>query len=341
MEKIYNSKNELIVLNARELKTAEILTRQTNALGYDINITTLTTIMKKVSEQKFFEVHPADYLPIRVGEGAWSQQLTTYRSFQLGDDFSTGLVNTSSNGGRLAMGDAGVDSISVKVSNWAKEIGWTLFDLEFASKAGNWDLVTAKEKARKRNWDLGIQKTAFLGQAGDSATLGLYTQTGVTNNTAFITAPIFSLSTANLKAFVAGVMNVYRTNCARTAMPSHFIMPESDFLGCAAQVSPDFAIKTILELLTEAFKAVTGNPNFKVLPCAYGDVAYAGLSPAWTTARYVMLNYDEESLRMDLPVDYTNTLANSINNFSFQNVGYGQFTGVQAYRHAEMMYFSY
>ena len=339
MEKhtILNSKGEPIVLNARETKTADIITRQVNALGYDINITTLTTIMKKVTEQKFFEIAPADYIPVRVGEGAWSQQLTTYRSFQLGDDFSTGIVNTSSNGGRLATGDAGVDSINVKVSNWAKEIGWTLFDLEFASKAGNWDLVTAKEKARKRNFDLGIQKVAFLGMSGDSSTLGLYNQAGITNNTSFLTGKISALSTTNLKAFVAGIMDLYRTNCQRTAMPTHFIMPESDFLGCAAQVSPDFPIKTILELLTEAFQAVTQNKSFKVLPCAYGDVAYNNLS----ATRYVLLNYDEESLRMDIPVDYTNTLANSVNNFSFQNVGYAQFTGCQSYRPSELLYLSY
>ncbi len=54
---------------------------------------------------------------------------------------------------------------------------------------------------------------------------------------------------------------------------------------------------------------------------------------------YSLYNYDEESLRMDIPVDYTNTLANSIDNFSFQNVGYGQFTGVLAYRPLELMYF--
>jgi hypothetical protein len=44
---------------------------------------------------------------------------------------------------------------------------------------------------------------------------------------------------------------------------------------------------------------------------------------------------------MDIPVDYTNTLANSLDNFNFQNVGYGQFTGVQTYRPLELLYFSY
>lgn len=85
-----------------------------------------------------------------MGEGAWSSALTTYRSFNLSDDFSTGVINTGANNGRLAVGDAGVDSLTVQVKNWAKQIGWSLFDLQLAAKSGNWDLVTAKERARKR-----------------------------------------------------------------------------------------------------------------------------------------------------------------------------------------------
>jgi hypothetical protein len=56
---------------------------------------------------------------------------------------------------------------------------------------------------------------------------------------------------------------------------------------------------------------------------------------------YTLLNYDEEALRMDIPVDYTNTLANSLDNFNFQNVAYGQFTGVVAYRPLEIFQFGF
>lgn len=172
---ILNSKGQPVVLNAREKLLANNLQRQVNALGFDIDITSLTTIMKKVSEQKFFEIAPADYLPVRVGEGAWSAQLTTYRSYAIADDFGTGIINTGSNNGRLAVADAGVDAVNVAVRNWAKQVGWTLFDLELAAKSGNWDLVTSKEKSRKKNWDLGIQQVAFVGMASDSAVKGLLT----------------------------------------------------------------------------------------------------------------------------------------------------------------------
>lgn len=339
--RILNSKGELITLNAREQKLANSLERKVNALGYEIPITTLTTIMKKITEQKFFEIAPADYLPVRVGEGAWSSNLVTYRSFQMSDGFETGVINTGANNSRLAAADAGVDSVTVQVLNWAKSIGWSIFDLELAAKSGNWDLVSSKEKARKKDWDLGIQKVAFLGLPGNNASggscLGLLNQSGITNNTSFITKKISDMNVTELKTFCAGIIEKYRNNCVRTAWPTHFIIPESDYNGLASQASADFPVKSVLQLLEEMFQVITRKKDFKILPLAYGDSAYSGLG----VQRYVLLNYDEEAIRMDIPVDYTNTLANSIDNFSFQNVGFGQFTGVQAYRPLEMMYFSY
>jgi len=335
---ILNSKGKQITLNGMEQKVANINQKMVNNLGYDIDITTLTTIMKKVTEQKFFEIAPADYLPVRVGEGAWSQQLTTYRSFSLADDFSTGVLNTGGSDSKLASADAGVDSVNVQVKNWAKQIGWTLMDLQQAAKAGNWDLVTAKEQSRKKNWDLGIQKVAFLGLEGDSSVRGLLNQVGVTTNTDVITKPISEMTPAELKAFVRSMIEAYRTNCLRTAWPTNLTIPESDYLGLASQASADFPMKTVLELLEEAFQLQTRNKAFKIQPLAYADADYNDITDDQI---YILTNNDEASLRMDIPVDYTNTLANSTDNFSFQNVGYGQFTGAQTYRPLEMMYFTF
>ncbi len=349
--RILNDKGEPIVLTAKEQYHADytqriLNERHKNSLGYEISITTLTTIMKKITTQKFFEVAPADYLPVRVGEGTWSSNLTTYRSFDVADEFETGVINTGGQNSRLAAADAAVDALNIKVFNWAKSIGWSIFDLELAAKSGNWDLVTAKEKARKRNWDLGVQRVAFLGargQNGSSGTcLGLLNQPGITNNVTVITKAISTMTTTELKAFTAQLVEAYRANNQRTVFPSHFIIPESDFNGLASQASPDFPIKSTLQLLEEMFQVVCRKPGFKILPLAYADAAYhADVSTIAGKQVYTLLNYDEESIRMDIPLDYTNTLANSIDNFSFQNVGYGQFTGVLAYRPLELMYFTY
>lgn len=335
--KILNAQGQPVTLKKREKHLANLLQRQVNSLGMKVDITTLTTIMKRVTEQKFFQVAPADYMPVRVGEGAWSSELLTYRSLDIGDDFDKGVINTGANDSRLASVDSGVDSVLVQVKNWAKTIGWTLFDLEQASKAGNWDLVTAKSSSRKRNWDLGIQKVAFLGLKNDSRVSGLLDQSGVTPNTTRITKKISTMSESELKTFVAGLIEDYRDYSARTAWPTHFIIPESDYLGLASQASATYPIKSVLELLLEAFRTITLNPSFEILPLAYADPANS--DGILSTERYTLLNYDEDSIRMDIPVDYTVTLANSIDNFKFQNVGYGQFTGVGLYRPKEMLYF--
>lgn len=341
-----NSKGEAILLNALERDHAERMQREVNStfrnsLGYEVNITTLSTIMKKITEQKFFEIPPADYLPLRVGEGAWSSNLVTYRAFEMAGEFEDGVMNLGGGNARQATATAGVDSLTIKVYNWAKTIGWSIFELEEAAKSGSWDLVTSLEKSRKKNWDLGIQRVAFLGARGlngaNGTCLGLLNQSGITINTTVIVKAISTMTTTELKAFTAQLIEAYRTNCNRTAWPTHLIIPESDYNGLASQASPDFPIKSTLELLEEAFKLITRNKSFRIMPLAYGDAKYSGYS----YQQYVLLNYDEESIRMDIPVDYTNTLANSLDNFNMQNSGYGQFTGVLAYRPLELMYFQY
>lgn len=355
---IFNSKGVEVTLTPQEQAVSQYWGRAlydnplvrsrgtfSNALGYEIAITTLTTIVKKITMQKYFEIPPADYLPVRVGEGAWSSNLVTYRSFDVADDFETGFINTGSQSSRQAIADTGVDSITVQILNWAKTVQWNIFDLEMAAKSGNWDVVTAKEKARKRNWDLGVQRIAFLGGRGLNGSggqmLGLLNQPGITTNTSVITQSISTMSVSQLKTLCAQLIEAYRANVNRTAWPTHFIVPESDYNGLASQASPDFPVRSVLSVLEETFQLITMKKDFKILPLAYADPAYhADVSSIAGSYVYTFLNYDEESLRMDVPLDYTNTLANSIDNFNFQNVAYGQVTGVVAYRPLEMMYFT-
>lgn len=335
--KVTNSKGEVIKLNDHEQRSCRYNQKLANDLGFQIDITTLTQITKKVTEQKFFEISPSTMIPIVVGNGAWSSDILTYRSFEMGDDFTTGLVNNANNNDKLAMVNAGVDAVPVKNNTWAKAINWTIPQIQEASRTQVWDIVTAKEIARKKNFDLGIQKVAFLGVQGDARIRGLYTQLGIKPDTSLITKPIKSMTPAELSKFCEDVIGAYRANCAYTAWPSHFILPESDYTGLAAPSSAEFPLKSKLALLEETFKVMTKNPGFQILPNAYGDSANNSLD----VNRYILLNYDETSLKMDIPVPYTNTLANSLNSFQFQNVGYGQFTGVVSLRPLELFYMDY
>ena len=359
--RLKNSKGKDIVLTEKEREMSHIMSQQMaavsrgvpgatfkNALAYDIIITSLTTIRKKISEQKFFTIPggPANYLPFVVGEGAYSDILTTYRSFDIADQWETGILDMGAENQRIASADAGVDALNVSTVQWAKSIGWTLIQLEQAAKSGNWDLISAKEKARKRNWDLGVQRIAFLGANGLNGTggslLGLLNQPGITTNTSVITKPIGSMSPSELKTFVGQIVEEYRTNNNRTAYPTHFIIPESDWNSMPSQASSDFPIRSTINLLEEAFQEVTKNQDFQILPLAYADGPYHPQIPSITGQQvYTLLNYDEESLVMNVPLDYTSTMANSLNNFQFQNIAYGQITGVLPLRPLEMMYFTF
>lgn len=338
--KIKNSKGEPIVLNSREAHVAKYCERQiNNALGYEVDITTLTAISKRVTEQKFFTVRPSDYIPVRVGEGAWSTEILTYRTFDVSDSFETGLVNTANGKSRFAESDAGIDSITIPVNNWGKEINWSIFEVQHAQRSGNWDVVVSKERARKRNWDLGIQKVAFLGL--ENGVEGLLTQGNVTSNTSTITELISGMTALEFSAFVQQVIEDYRSNSKRTAMPTHFIIPEADYNGMMAPVSAEFPNIDKLTYLENAFKRITMNQDFKILPLAYADKSQNAAVTGLNKNRYTLLRYDEDSIRMDIPVDYTNTLQNTVNGAQFTNVGYGQFTGVKAYRPDEVLYFDF
>lgn len=334
--KILNAKGEEVKLSKQEALVATAMEKKImNDTGYKADITTLTTILKDQREQKFFEVSPATFIPIRAGEGSWSLSLTSFNLTESADDFESGIVKTGANDSKLASVDAGVEPVTVPVLPWAKTSSWTIMDINYAMKSGNWDIVISKEKARKKNWDLGIQKIAFQGSAQFSLS-GLYTQSAATVNTADLTEKISGMTAAELNTFVSKVLGLYRANCNYTAWPTHFVLPESDYNGLMTFTDPAFPVKTKLAFLEEAFRSLTKNPNFQV----YG-LPYGGDLADQTQYKYCLYKYDVESLRMDIPVDYTSTLANSFNGFQFQNVAYGQFTGATAYRPAEFMYFQF
>jgi hypothetical protein len=356
---IYNSEGKQIVLNAQEKYVAEywqrkinevLKQRMTNAVGYEISMTTLTTVIKKVSEQKFYTIPIAKYVPLVVGAAPYATDILLYRAFDLADQFETGYMNMGGQNARQAVVDTAVDALRAKQVNWGKSIGWSIFELQTAMRAGSWDMVASKEKARKTNWDLGLQRIAFLGANGQNGTngsvFGLLNQAGAVNNTSVITKPLSSMTPLELKAFIGAMLTAYRLNTGRTAYPTNLTIPESDWNGLAAPSSPEFPIKSTIALLQETFREVTMNPNFQVQPVAYADAAVNSLYlPAGSTNYnkqiYTLYNNSEDALVMHVGVDYTSTLANSLDNFYFQNTAYGQHTGVVLLRPLELMYFTY
>jgi hypothetical protein len=309
--------------------------------GVNIDITTLTGIKTKVTEQKFYTLGegltPSSFVPVAVGENAWSDEILTYRQFDVGTDFETGLIDSGSGTGKMETMETEIDGVKVKVKDWGKKVVYNLIELNKASRAGNWSLIEAKESARFRNWQLGIQKIAFLGIEGNADVNGLLTQTDVTVNTAVITKFIKDMNATEFQAFIGGIMPAYFNNSNNTALPNMFVIPTDDYLGLANSTDESFPLKSRLERMEEAFKAVTMNANFKILPLAYANKARNALG----VNRYTLYRYDEETLRMDIPVDYTTTTTDTINGFQYNSVAYGEFTGLKAYRPAEVIYFDH
>lgn len=308
----------------------------TTGLGYQIAIDTLTYIKKQVVQQTFYTLAPADFVPIAVGEGAFSQSILTNLSLNTSGKFEAGIINQGSGNDRLASANAAVSPVTVAVINWAKSVGYTTFEIQQALASMNWDYIEQLHKSRKQNWDLGIQEVAFLGALSNSAVKGLLTQGDVNINTSLITTPIKSMSASQFSNFVEGLLSAYLANCANTVMPDTFLLPLSDYVGLAAPVSEEFPMVSKLKYLQDAFNAIVpGGVDIKA--SAYNNAAQ-NASRSINKNRYVLYRKNEETIRMDIPVDYTTTPANTLNNFQFQDVAYAQFTGVKAYKPLEVLY---
>lgn len=304
-----------------------------NAQGYQQIITTLTAVSQKVSQQKFYEIPFADYVPVITGQGAFDQAILNWRSFSKDDGFESGIIGNNSNRAQRGQSDAVFDAVTQSIIPWAKNIEWSLFELEQAAKANNlFSLIEAREIARAKSWQLGLQKVAFLGVGSEKGLLNL---SSVSADTANLTKRLYAMSAAELNTFAGVVYGLYRANCNYTAKPSKFIIPEADYNGLANFPDATYPLKTRLELLQSMFAVLTGNSGFKIMPCAYCDKAnFDG-----TNNRYVLTVDDPTSLKMDIPIDYTVTQAGSEDGFSWVNTAYGQFTGVVALRPKETYYF--
>lgn len=341
MDTILNSKGEKMEVasffkNDEEFAKAQRLENAVSEqLGYQVPLTTLTAIIRGVAEQKFYQIPVADYIPVRVGtEAAWAEDVLMFRSFQIGGDFEKGYIETATEG-RLASVNATLDGIRVPARVWAKEIAYSIADVQKAARTGIWDYVTQQEKARKTNWDLGIQKTAFLGSK-DGTMEGLLNLSDVTVNTTILPTSLSEASDAQLQAFAKNVLNAYQQNNNYTAYPNRLYIPTDDYNGLAVATSTTFPIKSKMEYLLDVFKATTMSADFKILPLAY--LMPANSDGKLSAPRYVLFRYDEDVARFEIPVDYTTTVPNSYDGWTIRNVGYGQHTGVLDARPQEILY---
>lgn len=317
------------------------------SLGYQFTIQTTTLIRAEVVSQKFYEIPFASYIPVIPGEAAWMEDIKTNLVYRLSGSFEHGIVNTGSNQEKFSKVNVGTAPVTQKVALWAKTYDYSTFEVNKALALNNWDVVQGKLEALKTDWDLGIQKTSFLGLLSDQTNFpGLLSQPNVNINLTVITKNISTFASAggDFQTFVSLVMAAYFANSNNTVMPSHFSIPMDDFLGLAAFVNPAFPLSgsMLIDGLENAFKKITMNPNFMIYGVQYGvKASNAGFWDANGTQRYCLYRKDPKSVRMDLPLDFVLAAPVPVGPVTFEGLGYGQFTGVIAFRPAEMLYFDH
>jgi hypothetical protein len=305
--------------------------------GYKYLIDTMSYIRGKVIDQKFYEISIADYLPMDVGEAAWSEEIIQNLAFTTGGDFFTGDTDTGEGNGRIANVDAALSKVRMPVKTWVKATNWTIIEIAKAAAANNWNVVETKLKSLKKNWDLGIQEVAFLGHNVDTLVTGLLNDSEVNKNTSLITEPLSTMSETEFTAFVAGLLPAYYTNSNSTTLPDTFIMPTDDYLGMIVPYSSTYPNISKIQYLTDAMRRATGNASFEIKGLTYAQNEIN--SPRGINKnRYVLYKNDPETLSMSIPVDLTILDADSANKFQWQQVGYGQYSGALINRKREVLY---
>ncbi len=304
--------------------------------GSNIDITTLTKIKQDIVEQKFFKTAPSDFMPVTIGFNPWGDVSQKFSSFETGDKFEDGDVDLARNS-RIAQSDVAIAPQSKVLKKWAFQMDYNLFELRTAQTSNNWNLITAREKALKTRWDLGTQNIAFLGHSTDTRVKGLYNQSGLTVNSTLIpTAGIADASDAEFDTIKKSLVSLFYTNTNSTEVPDTFLMPTDDYFKLTgSSATSAFPIENRFKLLKEALVAASGNENFKIGRLPYGQTAFSGLAKD----RYILYRNALDVLELDIPIPYTSLTAETSNNFQFDSVSYGQYSGVLITRPLEVMYF--
>lgn len=306
-----------------------------NSLGVDQTITTLTSVLPQIIEQKFYKVPLADYADIAVGQGnPFDSELYNWTSGVEGSDFEAGLMNMGSASSEGYADDIVLEPFKRKIVTWRKNVGYNIIeDKTFSRGTQNMSLIQAKYSARKEQYDLGIQDTFFLGLKSDPEVKGLLNQAGVTINTTLLTKALADMTATEYCDFVAELLPAFQRANGYTAMPNRLVVPQDDYIKLTRLLSETYPLpgSTRIEVLENAIKPFV--PDFKVLGSAY---AMAGKASA--KARYALYRKASDTLVMNIPLDFTVTLPGTADNFNYISTAYSRFTGMNLFRPLEMLY---
>lgn len=324
------------LFNSDELAIIDHNQTLVNDRGFgDIDITLLTQIEREVSRQKFYKIDPEGFVPFDKTQGGWADYMTVLRSYANVDGtLGSWERGVDADNARRAQVGASLDSVSLKIHNLAKMVSYSLFELRSSQETGRWNIVTEKERARKIDYDLAVQKAVLL---GDAEHKGLLNQTEVLVNTQVLTKKISSMTSAEFRTFLGSIFGEYFKNTGMTVLPDTLCIAPSDFLGLGVAVDEQYPlVQSMLKRMQDIFKEVTGNPNAEIKMLAYCEPEFHD-----GAYKYVLYRRDFDTLRIYNPYDYTVVSGATVDGMNYQNTAYARLSDVFVNRPAEMLYLSF
>ncbi len=307
-----------------------------DSLGFEQLITTQTEIVAGVIQTKYYELlgqSLSDFVPFDVGRGAYSTNIFQYTAGYVGSPFESGLVQPSTGLGINAKSSIQVDGISIKNNFWRMdyEVSHEIIEMGKVSVQA-FSIIEENEKARKKVYDLGMQKVTFLG-IPDNGVEGLLNMAAVNIDTSLFPVKLAAMSSAQLQTLASGLLAAYLDNNGATQMPNRLCIPTSDYVALGVPSDPNFPLKTKRDILEEALRQ-GGAVDIKIVHTTYNEKAASD----GQHARYVLYRHDADSLRMYIPKPYTPHALYPMNGVDFISVAESQFSGVVAIRPKEMLY---
>lgn len=307
-----------------------------DSLGFEQLITTQTEIVAGVIQTKYYELlgqSLSDFVPFDVGRGAYSTNIFQYTAGYVGSPFESGLVQPSTGLGINAKSSIQIDGISIKNNFWRMdyEVSHEIIEMGKVNVQA-FSIIEENEKARKKVYDLGMQKVTFLG-IPDNGVEGLLNMAAVNINTSLFPVKLAAMSSAQLQTLASSLLAAYLDNNGATQMPNRLCIPTSDYVALGVPSDPNFPLKTKRDILEEALRQ-GGAVDIKIVHTTYNEKAASD----GVHARYVLYRHDADSLRMYIPKPYTPHALYPMNGVDFISVAESQFSGVVAIRPKEMLY---
>lgn len=324
------------LFNSEELKILDNAQKLLNDVGYgDIDITLLTVIEREVSQQKFYQVNPEDFIPFDRTQGGWADYITVLRNFVTAEgNIDAWTRGVDADNSRRGQDSANLQSASLKIHNLAKMVSYSLFEIRQSMETGRWNIITEKERARKIDFDISVQRALLL---GDENHLGLLNQPDAQTNATILTSTISSMTAAQFKTFLASLLPTYYELTGMTALPDTLAIAPSDYLGLGVAVDEQYPVfTTMLERLNNVFREMTGNQNAKIMPLAYCEPQFNGGS-----YKYALYRKDFDTLRVYEPFSYNVVQGVSIDGMNYQNTAYARISDVFLNRPKELVYLTY